>query len=331
MLLLLHIKKRVLTALLTLLLGLLVGPVHAGGFYERNAEGWFWYEDPEIVEEEDDDEEEPELVAEPEPEEPPEPVEPLPDFTEQPEDQPEPMSVAWIRDNIDDIRNTAIDNPTDENILAYYYVQRVMLDKASTFADRARLVALEHPEIDEQHRVPGTKAGREQADQVATAMQSEIIDQLRDEAGLWFFFRNDGYSEQVARSLQMLKGRHDIHVTAISIDGHPPPGDAASIFPEYLIDDGQSETLDLQDAPAVVMVRPPDEFQVIGHGALTRSTLERRIVQGATQLGWISDREYQIALGRANPTPRPDDFTFEDIDPNDTEAIIEALGDYMTQ
>ena len=51
-------------------------------------------------------------------------------------------------------RDKAIDNPSPENVAAYYYLQRVMMDKAQRFTDMARRVVMSDPLLDENPRRP---------------------------------------------------------------------------------------------------------------------------------------------------------------------------------
>ena len=51
-------------------------------------------------------------------------------------------------------RDKAIDNPSPENVAAYYYLQRVMMDKAQRFTDMARRVVMSDPLLDENQRRP---------------------------------------------------------------------------------------------------------------------------------------------------------------------------------
>src|SRR5690554_2562082 len=73
-------------------------------FYERKAEGWFWYEV------------EPEPVEEPEPPVPEPLTELTPQKIEQPQTPsptaPEPFSAAWVRENLPKYLDAAWNEPT---------------------------------------------------------------------------------------------------------------------------------------------------------------------------------------------------------------------------
>ena len=86
--------------------------------YKNNDKrGWHFYEDPEIVEEEE---------KKPAPK-----VEAVkPEMVE--------INAEWLKDNLPKLLNTAIDDPSTENIATYYYAQRLAIDKANAFSDQTK-------------------------------------------------------------------------------------------------------------------------------------------------------------------------------------------------
>ena len=111
----------------------------SGDFYEDRSEGWHWYEDPPPVEEE----ELKEIV-------PQSPVS-APSSTQE---SAEPMTTEWLRTMLPQLRDAAIDSPTNENVAAYFYAQRIMFDKAQVFSDKAQQVVNSDPLLDEDLRLP---------------------------------------------------------------------------------------------------------------------------------------------------------------------------------
>ena len=81
------------------------------------------------------------------------------------------MSVEWLRANLPVLRDRAIDQPTQENVRAYYYAQRIMMDKAQVFSDVAREVTGTDPLLDENLRVPFASAAK--AAQLRNANESK--------------------------------------------------------------------------------------------------------------------------------------------------------------
>jgi conjugal transfer pilus assembly protein TraF len=145
-----------------LLSSLLVTPLWGGAadpasatpppFFLDKARGWFWRETPPATP--------PARPTKPHAP-PPIPAEtPTPSPRQSPE--PSPLTAAWFRQNLDRFRDRALDDPSPENVAAYYYLQRVMLDKAHRFTDVARQVVMADPNLDENRRRPiGTFAANE--------------------------------------------------------------------------------------------------------------------------------------------------------------------------
>ncbi|MCX7100910.1 MAG: conjugal transfer protein TraF, partial [Methylobacter sp.] len=115
-------------------------------YYEDKERGWFWYEEPVLDED----------VAEPEPllPEPP----PIQEKKAEPEPakppEAKPLSAEWFRKNMEKYRDKAIDEPTPQNVSAYMYLQRVMLDKAEKFTEVSQQVVMSDPVLDENSRRP---------------------------------------------------------------------------------------------------------------------------------------------------------------------------------
>ncbi|MFO1432457.1 MAG: conjugal transfer protein TraF [Candidatus Competibacteraceae bacterium] len=165
-------------------IGLLVagGGSAEPGFYERNAEGWFWYREPP-----------PAVEPTPELPEPPTPpaVPPPAEAAARTTPALAPLSAAWFRANLERYRDAAIDDPTPVNITAWLYLQRVALDKASRFSEATQRAVLPDPWLDETVRRPlATFAANTLSYQAAQATET-VLRQLARLAGLWFFYRAD--------------------------------------------------------------------------------------------------------------------------------------------
>lgn len=107
-------------------------------FFHDKERGWFWRE--EFIEP---------PLPKPKKEKHPTPI-PARDSTE----EIQPLSVAWLRKNLEKYRDQAIDVPSPENVAAYFYLQRVMMDKAHRFTDVAHEVVISDPRLDENVRRP---------------------------------------------------------------------------------------------------------------------------------------------------------------------------------
>ena len=124
------------------LLGTSVAIADAARFYEREAEGWFWYRRDPLP---------PAPVLPPEP--PPAPVPPEPEPEPPPESasppEPAPLSAAWLRANLETYQQRAIDDPSPTNLAVFLYLQKIALDKASRFTDAFQRAVQNDPALDE--------------------------------------------------------------------------------------------------------------------------------------------------------------------------------------
>nr|WP_245232454.1 conjugal transfer protein TraF [Thiorhodococcus minor] len=278
-------------------------------FYERRAEGWFWYQsEPEIA---------PPRPAEPEPAPvviptaPPPEAAPIIDPTPA---EPAPLSAAWLRAHLDDYRLQAIDDPRPTRVALYLYLQKLALDKASRFTETFQRVVQSDPYLDETTRRPvGNYANL--LNRVAGEQREQVLQTLAKEAGIWLFYRSDcPYCAAQAPVLRLLAERQGFTVQAIALDGRPLPGGA---FPDFRPDAGQAQRLGVVSTPALFLVRPPDGVAPLAQGLLSLTDLEQRILLAAHEAGWIDADSFArtkplvadltLDASRAFPTTIPED------------------------
>jgi len=249
-------------------------------FYDRNAEGWFWYAP------------DPSTVPEPDPEPPGVPLVVTEPQETAPADSPSgpaPLSSAWLRANLERYQQHAIDDPTATNVALYLYLQRIALDKASRFADAYQRVVQSDPYLDETTRRPvGNYANL--LNRVAGRERRAVLADLAGEAGLWFFYRSDcPYCAAQAPVLGFLSRQTGFRVQAIALDARPLPG---GDFAHFLPDAGQAARLGVVSTPALFLVRPPSGIVPIAQGLLSLSDLEQRLLSAAREAGWIDEASY---------------------------------------
>jgi conjugal transfer pilus assembly protein TraF len=243
-------------------------------------EGWFWYQDPPI------DEEEPE----------PEPL--APNIISQPETSvgPPPLSAKWLRDNLEKYQIDAIDNPTPENIERYLYLQRVMLDKAQRFTEgMARAVQFD-PYLDQNTRRPLSSFGGAESSRIALKAKREVLIRIAHQAGIFFFFKSTcEHCEIQAPLLKNLQEIYGFKVFPVSLDGLPLHND---LFGSFERDRGQAKKLGVVQTPAMFLGRPNTrEVLLIAQSTMAQPQLEERIIEAAFEAGWIDQKEYQSTKG----------------------------------
>ncbi len=163
-----------------------------------------------------------------------------------------------------------------------------MLDKAERFAEATQRAVWADPLLDETTRRPLATFAANLVNREAGAAREAALAAIAEQAGLWFFYRADcPYCEAQAPLLELLTTRYGLSVQAISLDGRPLPG---GFFPTFVTDAGQAETLGVVSTPALFLVRPPDGVVPIAQGVLSLAELKERIVNAATEAGWIPAR-----------------------------------------
>ena len=101
-------------------------------------------------------------------------------------------------------RDKAIDEPTPENVSAYMYLQRVVLDKSEKFAQVTQQVVMSDPVLDENSRRPTATFGAFAMDDMATKGTENAAKKLAKSAGLWFFYAST--CEFCIKEVGVLKG-----------------------------------------------------------------------------------------------------------------------------
>ena len=275
-------------------------------FFLDKERGWFWRESQ-------SEPKKPELIA-PKPSNPNPP--PIQDFPNSSSPEPSAFSAAWLRKNLEHYRDRAIDDPSQENVAAYYYLQRVMMDKAHRFTDVARQVVMSDPFLDENQRRPITTFAANETNRLAGIASEQTLSSVAHQAGILFFFRSDcPYCHIQAPLLALLEKRFGFKVYAVSLDGKPMPGD---LYLDFHTDRGQANLLGVVSTPAMFLMKPPDELLPLSQGALSLDDLTGRILLSAHESGWIDDAVFDATRGqRLSPS----------LIPAPTAVPTEALGD----
>ena len=243
-------------------------------FYDRAAEGWFWYRDPP----------EPEAA----PVAPPS-AEPSPQPTAAP---PAPFSSAWLKSAIPQYLDRALDNPTADNVRAVLYLQRIAVDKATLYSELSQQVTVGDPYLDTEFERPLSTFAVQDVDRAAAAAQTALLRHLGDSIGVLWFYRSDcAFCERQAPVIEALGRSTGLAVMTVSLDGLPMPSGAFA--QSFVVDRGQAARLGVQSTPAIFVMKPPDEVELVSQGMMQLSDLRERILLVARRRGWISDEAWE--------------------------------------
>jgi conjugal transfer pilus assembly protein TraF len=230
--------------------------------YWRDRErGWFWYDDPL-----------PELNEGPKPTPKDVPTGSAPTGPKRPR---ELVEFEALQKRVEDLRNIAIINPSEQNIRSYLNIQNFVIEKASTFADVAQRVIWASPELDPTvtGRPVNAKA-LEVFDREQSGARTNTVAQLSQTHALFFFFRSDcPYCHQFAPLLKDFEAKFGLKIVPISVDGGGLPE-----FRSPRMDNGIARTLDVRQVPALFLAEPRGgKIMPIGYGVLSESELLERI------------------------------------------------------
>lgn len=292
-------------ALFTLLL---VAPIGVGWgedaernrYFDRGAEGWFWYEpEPAPVESP------PKVDATPLPAPGGAVSDEITTPVDLPAKGPTPLSAAWFRANLDDYRDRALDDPSPENVEAYLYLQKIALERAGAFAEASAAAATRDPWLDANSERPIATYAAQAIDAQAEAARSTLLRELAKDAGILFFYQSDcPLCTSQAGVLKLAKEVHGFEIVAVSLDGSPPPGGLDSHRP----DQGQAARLGVAALPATFLIRPPDLIAPLAQAPLDLQTLGRRIIGQAHAAGLVSADAYLATRAIRRPFALPGDL-----------------------
>lgn len=267
-------------------------PSLSGRFFGRGADGWFWYETLPPPP--------PPPALEPDPEAPPPPAAVVPVVP--PPAGPPPLSAAWFRAELERYRDTAIDDPSPENVRAYLYLQKVMLDKADAFAQVSRQAVAGDPYLDAVTERPLSPFAANAISAEATARRAAVLQELAARTGILFFV--DGACGVCVRQADVLlaaQRQFGFALLTVSRDGRAPAG----LELPLRADGGQAAQLGVVATPALFLMRPPDAILPLAQGALDLDTLSERIVGQAHQAGWVDEATFAATRAVRQPFALP--------------------------
>lgn len=262
------------------------GQASADAYRKAKPQGWLWYED-----------DAPKPVAKPKPPPPPQAqsMPAAPASAPSVQAAPEPFSAAWVRAQLPVLLDRAMTNPTDENVRAYKYMSRLMVDMSMNFADASERVVRNDPMLDESVRFPLASMARAQALSQISQAKEGIIRDLSGKAGLWLFFDSKcHFCHSQYAVVQMLAKKYGLQVRYISTDGGIIGGMTAGNL-RFDLGGSRARALGIKLTPAVVLAAPPEQMAIVAHGAMSQSELEDKIVLAAIDMKLASPELTDLA------------------------------------
>lgn len=229
-------------------------------FFSRQAEGWFWYQDPELEPEEEELEQ----------------IKRFPDAFGFSSGQSDPLKrLEELQEQVKWAQANALMNPTDINAVAdYMRVQKGVTDRADAFSNTWQRALLYNPELDATLDNPVALHARKTWQDENMQQQASFLREAAQEWGIWFFYRSDcPYCQRYAPVLKAFSNTYGFEVLAISQDGGP-----LSQFPDYELDAGHSQMLGISVVPATFLINPAtNEIHPVAHGYVAGQDLADRV------------------------------------------------------
>jgi conjugal transfer pilus assembly protein TraF len=223
-----------------LVLFLMSYPGLHGGWLDRKAEGWFWYEDKNK-----DKDAEPELLEN----SAIIPSQPSPSI------YPATEEMNLIRKELEEKLHRAVLEPTEENVMIYMRMQQQWIDQSSKFSDSWVRNLLHHPDLDQRIKTPITQYGVQVQKQILRENKEEKIRMLAQSYGLFFFYEgNNKISQAFSFVVKEFVKKYQWEVFSISCDKFLLPG-----FEYNQMDQGITQRLGVTQFPSLYLVEPKQQ------------------------------------------------------------------------
>lgn len=247
-------------------------------FLDDRERGWFWRElDPTL-------------------QEPPQEPTPPPGPSAPPAEKapPQPLTVEWLKVELEKAQIAAINNPTQENVEWNSFLLRLSMDKAKKYTEASIEVNASNPFLDGTASREQTSYGRLLERQSMYEKRRDLVKGVAGDMGLWYFYAEScDYCARFNSALNTFAEAYEMPVLAISMDGGPPRD---GFWPDYVRDSGQAAHLQIKQTPTVYLYRPPDQLILFSVGLQTMELLEKRLLRIAEKEGWITPDQKRFAV-----------------------------------
>lgn len=244
--------------------------------------------------------------------------------------QHEPFSAAWLREKLPILLDKAMTDPTEENVRAYKYAERMMLDMSMNFADQSQRVVKNDPMLDANVRFPISTMARQSALYQIDKAKEAIIQDLTSKGGIWFFFDTKcRFCESQFKVIKLLEEKYGIETRYISLDGNVFQGMNRK---KVRFDKGatKAKMLGVKITPATFLTLPPDKTALVSHGASSLDELEEKIVTAAIDMKVVAPELANVAEMEKRGV-----LTSEDLkkvkqqmkDPDDSDELVKMMNE----
>jgi conjugal transfer pilus assembly protein TraF len=179
-----------------------------------------------------------------------------------------------IQSDLENARAEAVLYPNYRTITTYLEKNQWMMQQSANFADVWRRVVWQTPTLDYSQRRPHNNLALQVYHDQREAQQSQVLEDIGDKYGLWFFFRGScPYCHRFSPILRAFSQQYGIEVMPISLDGgvlpdYPNPRNELSVAGE----------LGVESVPSVYLVNPTQKTIIpVSAGLISADELKERI------------------------------------------------------
>lgn len=210
---------------------------------------------------------------------------------------PATITSAWLKENLPKYLENALDNPSNNNVLAYLYLQAFANQKAAVFAQQAKIVAQGNDYLDSNASFPNLATARVYRDQVAIALRERILQRNARNLELLMVISNDYESRNFAYLVGSKALQLGLKLVLVNLTGQ--------VLPELQL--WQQITQPTQVATIVnrlktqlfptLYVTSKGKLVVLASGAVNHDELEERLLGHLRRDNLISQQDYNLAKG----------------------------------
>lgn len=219
-------------------------------FYHQGEQGWYWYDEKEVVADEE------------------------PKSNTQVTTETARAELEKLQKSIEDKKALALMYPTEKNIKEYVQLQNEVNARSEEFAMTWQKVIIKNPELDHTVKNPTNAVARRVYHEEQTQLKKTSVSSFTNKYGLFFFFRsNCPYCHKFSPILKMFEEEYGITVVPVSLDGQ-----GLAEYPNPKADNGIAKKLNVDIVPAVIAVDPKTgEIVPISYGLVSVDELSYRI------------------------------------------------------
>lgn len=196
----------------------------------------------------------------------------------QPTSYPATDAIDKARKDLDELKNRAILEPSPENLSAYMFAQKAMVDQAGRFADVWERVLFRTPDLDANQTYPLSQMGGQVFQDQKRVKWEEALRQASDNLGFMVVVTDEKTCPLCAKELEVIKlieKNYGITPLVVAKDGSKHP-----LYPDAQPDRGQLRALglDAHPTPFIALVEPRSgRVEPLGSGLLTEDVILERV------------------------------------------------------